>query len=336
MPIGTARSFSLSGESGGERMRIFRQMISLALVIALFAGFNVGVYGLVTSRCANNFGTASQLRSIDAENYRPFDEQSRIVKHEASLQMEDDLPVLDGATALLPVYAAVAHAVYPADSCPYDETGYLPDSAVQYRNTVGAYKAVVDGTADIVFCAEASEEQKAYAAEQGVELVFQPIGHEAFVFFVNAQNPVEDVTQEQIRGIYAGQITNWREVGGSNRLIHPIDRQPGSGSQSAMLRFMGDMPIRKSPFAFLGASIGFSFRYYVEGIVADSHIKMLKVDGVEPSAESIRSGAYPVVSHFYAVYRKDDPNPNVKLLVDWLLTEEGQRIINESGYVGLI
>ena len=250
-------------------------------------------------------------------------------------RIQDDLPVLDGATALLPVYAAVAHAVYPADSCPYDENGYLPGSAVQYRNTVGAYQAVVDGTADIVFCAEASAEQKAYAAEQGVELVFQPIGQEAFVFFVNAENPVEALTQEEIRQIYAGQITNWREVGGPDRLIHAIDRKPGSGSQSAMLRFMKGKPIEKKPFAFLGASIGFSFRYYVEGIVADGRIKMLRVDGAEPSAQNIRSGAYPVVSPFYAVYRRDDPNPNVHLLVEWLLSEEGQRIINESGYVGL-
>lgn len=316
-------------------MKTLRQMAAIVLVLALFASFNAAVYVLVTSRCANNFGTASQLRSIDEENYRPFVEDSRIVKHKASLQMADDLPVLDGATALLPVYAAVAHAVYPADSCPYDENGYLPGSAVQYRNTVGAYQAVVDGTADIVFCAEASAEQKAYAAEQGVELVFQPIGQEAFVFFVNAENPVEALTQEEIRQIYAGQITNWREVGGPDRLIHAIDRKPGSGSQSAMLRFMKGKPIEKKPFAFLGASIGFSFRYYVEGIVADGRIKMLRVDGAEPSAQNIRSGAYPVVSPFYAVYRRDDPNPNVHLLVEWLLTEEGQRIINESGYVGL-
>ena len=151
----------------------------------------------------------------------------------------------------------------------------------------------------------------------------------------DAENPVEALTQEEIRQIYAGQITNWREVGGPDRLIHAIDRKPGSGSQSAMLRFMKGKPIEKKPFAFLGASIGFSFRYYVEGIVADGRIKMLRVDGAEPSAQNIRSGAYPVVSPFYAVYRRDDPNPNVHLLVEWLLTEEGQRIINESGYVGL-
>ena len=71
------------------------------------------------------------------------------------------------------------------------------------------YEAIVDGTTDILFCAGPSEEQKQYAKEQGVELVYVPIGLEGFVFFVNENNPVENLTVEQIRKIYACEYTNW-------------------------------------------------------------------------------------------------------------------------------
>lgn len=316
-------------------MKLFKQILSLLLVAALFLGFNGSVYLLVTRRCANNFGSAINAKAIEPEKYLPFCEDSQIVKLDGSLKITENIPVLDGATALLPVFSAIANAVYPADSCEFDGTQFTPQSSLQYRNTAGAYKAVVDGDADIIFCGSPSEGQLAYAQEQGVELVFVPIGWEAFVFFVNADNPVNALTQEQIRGIYSGEYTNWSQVGGPNRIINPIDRKEGSGSQTRMLRFMDGEAMKKSPFAFLGGSIGFSFRYYVEGIVDNEAIKMLAVDGVYPSAENIRNGSYPIINHFYAIYRADNSNENIEILIDWILSDEGQQIISQSGYVGL-
>lgn len=316
-------------------MKLFKQILALLLILLLFAGFNGGLYIIVTGRCATNFGSAFQAKAIQPEKYLPFDEDSLIVKQDASLKLTGDLPVLDGATALLPVYSAVANALYPAESCQFDGESFTAESSIQYRNTVGSYKAIVDGEADIIFCAAPSKEQLAYAEEKGVKLKLVPIGYEAFVFFVNAQNPIEALTQEQIRSIYAGQITDWSEVGGPRRSINPVTRVAGSGSQSAMLRFMGGAKMSKSPLAFLGGSIGYSYRYYLDGIVGEEGVKMLSVDSVYPSAENIRNGSYPIINNFYAVYRADDPNKNIGLLIDWLLSEEGQQIINQSGYVGI-
>ncbi len=316
-------------------MKKAKRIISLLLLVAMFASFNAGIYMIGTKKCLSNFGTVTQAKMIEAEKYLPHDQNSRIVKIESSFTLTDDLPVLDGATALLPVYSAIADAVYPESSCPFENNAYTADSAVQYRNTVGAYKAVVDGEADIIFCAGPSEGQRKYAEEKGAELVMVPIGYESFVFIVNAENPVNDLTQEQIRGIYTAEITNWKEVGGANRVINPLTRPEGSGSQTSMLKFMGGREIKKSPLAALGASIGYSFRWYVEGIVDNSNVKMISVDGVYPSEENIRNGSYPIVSNFYAIYRADNTNPNIKPMIDWILSEEGQRIINESGYVGV-
>ncbi|MBQ4354082.1 MAG: substrate-binding domain-containing protein, partial [Clostridia bacterium] len=189
---------------------------------------------------------------------------------------------------------------------------------------------------DLFFCAAPSEAQKQYAQEKNVQLVYVPVGLEAFVFFVNENNPVDNLTVDQIRDIYAGVYTNWAQLGGVNRLINPVTRLAGSGSQSAMDAFMGDRTIaQKSPLAVIGASVGFSFRYYMDGMVGNKQVKMLSLNGVYPSAENIRNGSYPVIAQFYAVYRADNENENIPVLIDWILSEEGQTLIEKCGYVRL-
>ena len=65
-----------------------------------------------------------------------------------------------------------------------------------------------------------------------------------------------------------------------------------------------------------------------------SGVRLLSIDGVEPTVENIRSGAYPHVTTLYAVTRKGEDNPNVQILLDWLVSEQGQRLVEASGYVG--
>ena len=329
---------------------------SLILLILLFAGFLFGEWFFVTRRCKANFGENVELKSIEAEKYLPFSEDSLIVRQETLFDREsaavnvpsaamvrqlfseaarEELPVLDGAAALLPVYSAFFHALYPEDTAVFDGEKYTEESVMQYRNTLRGYKAIVDGTADVFFSAGPSKEQQAYAEAQGVELEFVPIGREAFVFIVNAANPVESLTMDELRGIYAGRIRNFSEVGGVHRPINPVRRLAGSGSQTAMEAFMKGEEMKPSPLAIFGRSIGFSFRYYVEGIVGNAAVKMISVNGVYPSKENIRNGSYPLVSEFYAIKRKDDTNPNIQLLLDYILSPEGQQIIEESGYTGI-
>ncbi|MBE6791567.1 MAG: phosphate ABC transporter substrate-binding protein, PhoT family [Ruminococcaceae bacterium] len=325
-------------------MKLIKQLSVIFFVAAVFALVNFCMYEGVTVRLANNFSDATQIKMIDVKNFLPFNEESELVKIDTDFSMTGELPVLDGAAALVPVYASVINSLYPENSVTFtggvfsDDNYYgenfSPDSKMQYKNTVRGYKAIVDGETDILFCAAPSEEQKKYAEEKGVELVFVPVGLEAFVFFVNKNNPVDGLTADEIRDIYAGEIKNWKELGGVNRVINPVTRIEGSGSQSAMDAFMGDREYGlKSVFSVTGASLGFSFRYYLSGIVGNSDVKMLSLNGVYPSAENIRNGSYPVIAKFYAIYRADNKNENIPLLVDWLLSDEGQRLIEETGYV---
>lgn len=327
-------------------MKLGRQITAILALVLTFAALNLGIYGLVTRRLSNNFSGATQAKMIDVGSYLPHTEGARLPRIDSSLHLTGELPVLDGAAALVPVYAAVIHNVYPEGCVTYEGgsfsddnfygENFAADSAMQYKNTVRGYRAVVDGETDILFCAAPSAEQKKYAEERGVELVYVPIGLEGFVFFVNENNPVDSLTVEQVRGIYSGKYKNWVEVGGSRRAINPVTRLEGSGSQTMFEAFMGESSIgRKSPFSVFGSSIGFSFRYYMEGIVGNSSVKMLALNGVYPSAENIKSRAYPIVAQFYAIYRADNQNPNLPALIDWLLSDEGQALIEQCGYVGI-
>lgn len=285
--------------------------------------------------------------NINLDEYLPFDENSKIARldHEASLKLTGQLPKIDGAAALFPVYSAFVNATYP-------ETVELWDGTFEYNNTVTGYEFLADKMTDIFIGVYPSQEQLDYAKEQGTEFVFTPIGKEAFVFFVSADNPIESLTTKQIQGIYAGEITNWSEVGGNNEEIAAFQRNQGSGSQSMLERFMGEKKIMEAPteqindlmsgiisevasdYKNKSNSIGFSFRFYVEGIIKNPDIKMIAVDGIAPTAENVRNEKYPIITPLYAVTYEGQTNENVEKLLQWILSEEGQEIIEKTRYVG--
>ena len=279
--------------------------------------------------------------------YSPFAEGTKAVSLDGpgTFRMEGDLPVIDGATALYPLYAAFAQAVYP-------EKDYDPYMSEVMSNRTGqAYESLINGEVDLIFAAGPSEAQKERARQAGKELDLTPIGKEAFVFFVNRKNPVDGLSQKEIRGIYAGEITNWKEVGGPSTEIRAYQRPPDSGSQTALEAFMGDTPIMEAPteqtadlmsgiiedvadYRNYGGAIGYTFRFYSQSMIGNHDVRLLAVDGVEPTADNIRSGDYPIVSELYAITAGTD-NPNVAPFIDWILSEEGQEIVEKTGYVGI-
>ncbi len=314
-------------------MKLLKQIGVLFSVVFCFVLINVAIWTLCTSRCLPDDGKVEKAKVISLEKYLPFREDSEIVKKKANVAFEGELPVLDGAEGLYPVFSAVVHALYPESAVSFDGENFGADSKLQMNNTLRAYRGVVDGTVDIVFCAGPSEAQLAYAKEQGAELEFVPIGREAFVFLVHKDNPVDSLTVGEVRDIYAGRCNNWKDFGGKDLPIAALTRIEGSGSQSALVSFMKGEPIAKDYDAIFGSAIGFSFRYYVTDVIANGRVKMLALNGIYPNKENVINGTYPVVSQFYAVYNKANPNANIPLLIDWLLSEEGQSIIEETGYI---
>lgn len=309
------------------------------------------VYG---TALGTNFGiikynksiTVNTSPNIDIQAYLPFDEDSKIVKTDSkTLKLTENLPRIDGAAALFPVYSAFVNAVYP-------NTTKLHDGIFEYNNTPDGYRLLAEKETDIFIGVYPSDEQRAYAEENQTTFEYTPIGTEAFVFFVHKDNPITNLTTGQIKDIYSGKITNWKDVGGKNEKIAAFQRNEGSGSQSMLKRFMGDTPITDAPTEMVNDlmagiieqvadyksktnSIGFSFRYYVEGIIKNPDIKMISINGAAPTSENIRNGSYPILTPIYAVTYKENQNNNVNKLLEWILSDEGQYIINETGYVGI-
>ena len=323
-----------------KRKKFFLIWLIPAAIYFIALGIN---YGMVQYDKSITINTSP---NINVHEYFPFKEDSKIVKYDSkTLKFTEGLPIIDGAAALFPVYSAFVNAVYP-------DTTELHDGIFEYNNTPEGYQNLAEKKTDIFIGVYPSEDQIAYAGTNNTTYKYTPIGTEAFVFFVHKDNPIENLTTEQIQGIYSGEITNWKQVGGKNEEIAAFQRNEGSGSQSMLERFMGDKPIMEAPTELKNDlmsgiiervsnyknktnSIGFSFRYYVEGIIKNPDIKMISIDGIAPTAENIKNGTYPVVTPIYAVTYEEQTNENVDKLLNWILSDEGQYIIDETGYVGI-
>ena len=303
-------------------------------------------------------------RRLSLTDYEPFREGTLAASLEgrAGLRLTSDLPRLDGATALYPLYAAFARAVYPPGEYPVHAwTGPDLDEGptVACGSTREAFSRLLEGEADLVFLAGLAEEQLETAARRNIKLRLVPIGREAFVFFVNRQNGVTNLTLEQIRGIYSGRVTDWLEVGGKPGKIRAYQRKPGSGSQSALVRAMAGEPLQppkeREVFGFMSGihkavadyrnykgALGFSFRYYLTTMRSAKEIRILSIDGVAPTFESLNDGSYPLGEAFYAVTVDRGPAEptlrelNARRLVDWIVSPEGQRLVELTGYVPII
>ena len=167
--------------------------------------------------------------------------------------------------------------------------------------------------------------------------------------FVNLHNPVVDLTIEQLQGIYSGEIKNWRTLGGKDETIRPFQRNENSGSQTAFIHFMQGKTIMKPPmedvvggmggivsqtadYANYGNSIGFSFRFYVNEMAQNKEVKILKINGVYPDLETIRNGVYPLSSSFFAITLSGNDKPNILKFLDWIISEQGQYLVEKTGY----
>lgn len=318
-----------------DNNKLHKQLIIIFIIVLGFILFNIGLYNLITKNYINHYDKNMKEKSINLELYLPFKSNSLIVHEISDIKINENIPVIDGATALYPVYSSFVEALYPEETVKYNDNDFLEDSSIQKTGTTKAYEKVINGDVDIIFCAKPSQKQLEYAESKNVELEFVPIGREAFVFIVNSNNPVSNITINELKDIYAGKITNWKKIGGENRHIIPVQRAEGSGSQTAMLKFMNDEKMKKNYNVFIGQKIGYSFRYYVEGIVNDGNIKMLSLNGIYPSKENIKNESYPIVDTFCMVYRKDNKNENIEKIKEFVLSDKGQKIIEDTGYVGV-
>lgn len=260
---------------------------------------------------------------------------------------KDNYPRIDASLAIHPL----------VDSIASDFLG-IPTTELDYQytktRTSDVYKNLVDGKVDAIFVAEPSEKDYEYAREKGVELDVKPVTSSAFVFIVNNQNKVDNLSLEEIVQIYKGEITNWKEVGGADEEIIPYQRPNGSGSQTAMISLvmkdasfmtapkmkiegeMGGLVDAIAEYDNAKAAIGYSYFYYINTMYKRETIKMLAVNGVKPTIETIKNGTYPIYTNGYIVTLKGISEESAtKKWVDNVLSKRGSKIIENAGYVPL-
>lgn len=280
---------------------------------------------------------------LDLRQYRPFAAGNRLVPAEqpGGRFGGADAPRLDGATAAYPLYAAMAQAFYLPEAVPRN---------VLVSRTGAAYDRLIEGKADAIFVAQASEAHQRKAREEGVRLEFTPIAREAFVFLVNSDKPVRSLSSAQVRAIYAGRIRRWDEVGGRSEAIVPFQRPENSGSQTVMLarvmqgetmrrplheevaQAMGGLVRRVADYRNAPQSLGYSFRYYTTHMQDAKSVRLLAIDGIEPTAANVRSGAYPYTVDVFMV-TTNRSRPGTARLREWLAGPRGQQLVEEAGYV---
>ena len=256
-----------------------------------------------------------------------------------------DWPVIDGALACLPYYEQVTALLTDTE---LDEAR----EHILTNNTPASFAEIAEGKVDLIFCLHGSEEQEAYAKENGVTLEYTPFANDAFVFFVNKDNPVDSITMQQLYDIYAGKITNWSEVGGRDEPIIAYQRNEGSGSQTGLYQYvipkdevtdaptelrigeMGGIIDAVAYYDNAKGALGYSYLYFVTNQHFDEDIKLLAVDGYAPDKENIQSGDYPMVTQYCCVINADTPDGStVRQIVDWCTGEQGQLLAEELYYV---
>lgn len=217
----------------------------------------------------------------------------------------------------------------------YKETH--PDAQINVQgggSSVGI-KSAQDGTADIGTSSKALKKNES----QGLTQI--PLGQDGIVIAVNTKNSVDGVTSEQLKDIFSGKITNWKEVGGSDGKINVIRREDGSGTLDAFesivmgkdTKIKSDAVVQSSTEAVKQSvktdenAIGF-----VSYAHMSSDVKALKIDGVSPSDDAIADGSYKLQRPFLFLV-KGTPNQATQDFLNFVNSSEGQKVLKDEKIV---
>ena len=255
----------------------------------------------------------------------------------------EELPRMDGSTSATPLEAGLKAELLGIS---YNEAKEL----VYHTKTHESFERLLSDKVDLIFSVPISEEQQKMADEAGVTLNAVPVAKEGFVFVVNADNPVDTLTTQQIKDIYSGKITNWAEVGGKDMPILAYQRNTDSGSQNYMTQFMGDTALKapESKYVAMGmgglmdaiatydnseGAIGYSVYSYAAQMYANANkVKFIAVDGVEPTKATMADDSYSLSSCTYIIY-PDTADEKTMNFVNWAVSDEGQNAVLKSGYL---
>ena len=329
-------------------MRRWMSCLLIAAFSALLCGCNQQTDEISGQSNASSESTQSGVSDETSSEEAASDTSSSDETENSAqpLMSLEEYPTVDGSTATMPLMAAVLQKACGIDA-------EQAESYVYASKTSQSWIALSNGDADLLLVYEAPESTKEQLA-QGPELEVTAIGRDALVFIVNEQNPVESLTQDQLRDIYTGTVTNWAELGGNDQSIVAFQRDETSGSQTLFEKLLvgdreltlTDPPTELRP-GMMGAlvdglasynnegnAIGYSVYYYISEMYAQPGLKLIEVDGVQPEYDTIADSSYPLCNEFYVAIRADEPEDSpTRQLYNWICSEEGKQTLIDAGYV---
>lgn len=240
---------------------------------------------------------------------------------------------VNGSTTVLPAMQQVAEAFMASHK---DVT-----VTISGTGSGNGIKALRDKMTDI---AMSSRDMKAketkYFDEHGMHAVRFTVAYDAIIPVINKRNTVSDLTKEQLRDIYAGKIKSWKEVGGADAPIVVIGRDSSSGTfESWQGIVMGKT--RVSPRALLQSSSGGVVQAiasnpnaigYIGIGYLDNQTKALKVNGVDATMDNAKAKTWPISRDLY-LFTAGEPTGDAKALIDFMMSKDGQALVQKSGFV---
>jgi len=242
---------------------------------------------------------------------------------------------IKGSTTVLPIAQKVADPFMKAH----------PDVklSISGGGSGNGIKALIDKATDIAMASRAMKDKEvALAKEKGVEPMAHEIAYDCIVPVVHPDNPVTDISMDQLKEIYMGKVTNWKDLGGPDMEVVVISRDTSSGTYEVWESKVMDKE-RVYPGALLQASNGAVVQAvsknknaigYIGYGYMDESTKGLTVNGIEGKPETALNGEYPVSRALY-LYTQGESEGDVKSFIDFVLSADGQALVKEAGFVPL-
>ena len=210
-------------------------------------------------------------------------------------------------------------------------------ATVQFTGSGAGIEAVANGTVDIGNSSRALKDE-----EKAKGLVENVVAIDGIAVVVDKANAVEDITKDQLAQVYSGQITNWKDLGGSDQQIVVIGREASSGTRGAFeellkledkCKYAQEIDSTGAVMAKVAATPGAIG--YVSLDVIDDTVHTLKIDGVEPTEENIKAGSYTLQRPFVMATKGEisEQSEAVQELFNYINSDEGQQIVSKVGLI---
>lgn len=245
-------------------------------------------------------------------------------------EADNSTVTVSGSTTVQPLAEKLAEAFMT------ENTGVRID--VQGGGSSVGVKAAGQGTSDIGM---ASREIKESEMVEFPNLKIFVIARDGIAIVAHPDVPVSDLTVEQVRGIFSGKVTNWKDFGGEDHNIIVVSREEGSGTRGAFEEMVMGEDALIAATAILQASNGsirttvsttpYSIAYLSFGYLDDT-VKTISIDGVAPTEPNAADGSYPIVRPLNML-TDGEPEGMVKAFLDFILSEAGQKLVVEDGYI---